>query len=205
MDEQALRGLIADVKDGKLSRRDFINRMVARWTDRAARGPDAELFGRRARPDEIRLQADQARRRRAAQDPVVAGRDAAQSAFRDRHQGSGRLAHLLRAARELGPGGYLFPVLAAEIPDLENGGLSKDGKSVTWKLKQGVTWHDGKPFTADDVVFNWRIRGRPGDRGDHQSAPIRTSRSRRSTTTRCACCSPSRRRSGLTPSSACAG
>src|SRR5579862_8419298 len=29
MDEQALRGLIAEVKDGKLSRRDFINRMIA--------------------------------------------------------------------------------------------------------------------------------------------------------------------------------
>jgi peptide/nickel transport system substrate-binding protein len=26
---------------------------------------------------------------------------------------------------------------------------------VTWKLKQGVKWHDGKPFTADDVVFTW--------------------------------------------------
>src|SRR5581483_2197079 len=53
------------------------------------------------------------------------------------------------------PDGFLYPVLAAEIPDLENNGLSKDGKSVTWKLKPGVKWHDGKPFTADDVVFNW--------------------------------------------------
>ena len=38
---------------------------------------------------------------------------------------------------------------------MANGGLSKDGKTVTWKLKRGVTWHDGKPFTADDCVFNW--------------------------------------------------
>ena len=33
--------------------------------------------------------------------------------------------------------------------------------SVTWKLKQGVTWHDGKPFTADDVVFNWEYAKDP--------------------------------------------
>src|SRR5688572_30856629 len=41
------------------------------------------------------------------------------------------------------------PVLAAEMPTRENGGLSADGTSVSWRLKKGVTWHDGKPFTAD--------------------------------------------------------
>ena len=51
--------------------------------------------------------------------------------------------------------GNLIPCLAAEIPTRQNGGLAADGTSVTWKLKQGVTWHDGKPFTADDVVFTW--------------------------------------------------
>ncbi|MDO9075255.1 MAG: peptide ABC transporter substrate-binding protein [Rubrivivax sp.] len=51
--------------------------------------------------------------------------------------------------------GNLVPVLAAEVPSRENGSLAADGRSVTWKLKRGVTWHDGKPFTADDVVFNW--------------------------------------------------
>src|ERR1043165_4715854 len=59
------------------------------------------------------------------------------------------------------PDGFLIPVLATEIPDLENGGLAKDGMSVTWKLKQGVQWHDGKPFTADDVVFNWEYARDP--------------------------------------------
>ena len=54
-----------------------------------------------------------------------------------------------------GPDGDLMPALAAEIPSLQNGGMAKDGMSVTWKLKQGVKWHDGKPFTADDCVFNW--------------------------------------------------
>ncbi|MCS6996780.1 MAG: peptide ABC transporter substrate-binding protein [Casimicrobiaceae bacterium] len=57
--------------------------------------------------------------------------------------------------------GNLVPVLAAEIPTRENGGLSPDGRSVTWKLKRGVTWHDGQPFTADDVVFNWEYCRNP--------------------------------------------
>jgi peptide/nickel transport system substrate-binding protein len=51
------------------------------------------------------------------------------------------------------PDGNLSPNLAAEIPTLQNGGVAKDGRSVTWKLKKGVVWHDGKPFTADDCVF----------------------------------------------------
>ena len=57
--------------------------------------------------------------------------------------------------------GNLVPQLAAEIPTRANGGLSADGKSVTWKLKKGVTWHDGKPFTADDVVFTAAYAGDP--------------------------------------------
>jgi peptide/nickel transport system substrate-binding protein len=52
--------------------------------------------------------------------------------------------------------GNLEPVLAAELPSRANGGLAADGKSVIWKLKQGVMWHDGQPFTADDVIFNWQ-------------------------------------------------
>jgi peptide/nickel transport system substrate-binding protein len=51
--------------------------------------------------------------------------------------------------------GSMLPILAAEIPTLQNGGVAKDGTSVTWRLKKGVTWHDGAPVTADDVVFNW--------------------------------------------------
>lgn len=55
----------------------------------------------------------------------------------------------------------LQPVLAAEIPSRDNGGLSADGKTVIWKLKRGVTWHDGAPFGADDVVFNAQYAGDP--------------------------------------------
>jgi peptide/nickel transport system substrate-binding protein len=57
--------------------------------------------------------------------------------------------------------GNLAPVLAAEIPDIENGGVAPDGMSVTWKLKKDVKWHDGRPFTADDVVFNWEYAADP--------------------------------------------
>lgn len=57
--------------------------------------------------------------------------------------------------------GNLIPQLAAEIPSRQNGGVSADGRSVTWKLKRGVTWHDGKPFTADDVVFTAAYAGDP--------------------------------------------
>ena len=59
------------------------------------------------------------------------------------------------------PEGNLNLVLAAEIPSIQNGGLAVDGKSVTWKLKPGVKWHDGHPFTADDVVFNWEYARDP--------------------------------------------
>jgi peptide/nickel transport system substrate-binding protein len=51
--------------------------------------------------------------------------------------------------------------LAAELPSHENGLLDPAGKWVTWKLKPGVTWHDGKPFTADDVVFTWQYASDP--------------------------------------------
>ena len=50
--------------------------------------------------------------------------------------------------------GKPVPILAAEIPSLGNG-VAEDGMSVTWKLKQGVTWSDGEPFTADDVKFTY--------------------------------------------------
>jgi peptide/nickel transport system substrate-binding protein len=39
--------------------------------------------------------------------------------------------------------------------------LAADGRSVTWKLKRGVKWHDGQDFSADDVVFNWEYGRNP--------------------------------------------
>jgi peptide/nickel transport system substrate-binding protein len=55
----------------------------------------------------------------------------------------------------------LVPILAAEIPSLQNGGVAGDGSSVTWKLKKGVKWHDGQPFTAADVAFTYRYLSDP--------------------------------------------
>ncbi len=52
--------------------------------------------------------------------------------------------------------GRLIPILAAEIPSLENGGVAADGRSVTWALKPDVEWADGTPFTADDVLFTFQ-------------------------------------------------
>jgi peptide/nickel transport system substrate-binding protein len=49
--------------------------------------------------------------------------------------------------------GNIVPALAAEVPTVANGGVSADLKSITWKLKKGVVWSDGTPFTAADVEF----------------------------------------------------
>jgi peptide/nickel transport system substrate-binding protein len=62
---------------------------------------------------------------------------------------------------DVGPDGQFFPLLAAEVPTVENGGISADG--LTWKvtLREGVTWHDGQPFTAEDVKFTLELLMNP--------------------------------------------
>lgn len=57
--------------------------------------------------------------------------------------------------------GKLVLFLAAEEPTVANGGIARDGNSVTWKLKKGVKWSDGKPFTAADVVFTYQFITNP--------------------------------------------
>ncbi|MEI6098676.1 MAG: peptide ABC transporter substrate-binding protein [Alphaproteobacteria bacterium] len=49
--------------------------------------------------------------------------------------------------------GNLIPKLAAEIPTVENGGISADLTTITWKLQPGLKWSDGSDVTADDAVF----------------------------------------------------
>lgn len=51
------------------------------------------------------------------------------------------------------PDGEIIPRLAAEIPSLENGGISEDLTQITWKLKEGLKWSDGSDVTAEDVKF----------------------------------------------------
>jgi len=60
------------------------------------------------------------------------------------------------------PDGTYGAVLAKEVPTLQNGGVSADGKTITYKLKEGVTWADGSPFTCDDVKFTWQAVMTPG-------------------------------------------
>lgn len=50
--------------------------------------------------------------------------------------------------------GGLIPDLVAEVPTVENGGISADGINWHLKLNDKAKWHDGTPFTADDVAFN---------------------------------------------------
>lgn len=50
----------------------------------------------------------------------------------------------------------VVPLLAAEIPTLANGGVTlrpDGGMDVVWRLRPGVHWHDGTPFTSADVQF----------------------------------------------------
>ncbi|MGH7727918.1 MAG: peptide ABC transporter substrate-binding protein [Vulcanimicrobiaceae bacterium] len=49
------------------------------------------------------------------------------------------------------------PELCTEVPTQQNGGISPDGKTITWHLRRGVRWSDGAPFTADDVVFSTKL------------------------------------------------
>src|SRR5471032_2339233 len=161
MNEHDIRGLIDRVKSGGLSRRGFAKRL-------AAVGLTAPM---------------------ATQILMASGVAMAQSTpvYKPTKRGSGGLLKMLwwQGPTLLNPhfatgtkdqdasrlfyeplaawdnSGNLRPVLAASIPGREDGTLAADGKSVTWKLKQGVKWHDGKPFTADDVVFTWEYAKNP--------------------------------------------
>jgi peptide/nickel transport system substrate-binding protein len=57
---------------------------------------------------------------------------------------------------EFAPDGSILPVLVEEVPTVENGGISEDLTSITYKLLPDVVWSDGTPFTANDVVFTWQ-------------------------------------------------
>jgi peptide/nickel transport system substrate-binding protein len=163
MDEKALRGLIDDVKDGTLSRRSFVQRMVALGLTGPMAAQMLTWSGIPAAAASEKFVYKPTKRGGGGALKVLWWQGATllnpHFATGTKDQDGSRIFYEPLAGWD--PDGDLFPVLAAEIPSRENGGLAADGKSVTWKLKRDAKWHDGKPFTADDVVFNWEYAKDP--------------------------------------------
>ncbi len=72
--------------------------------------------------------------------------------FKDRDAG----AITLEPLAKYDPDGALVPALATEIPTLQNGGISSDLTSITWRLRNNLKWSDGSRLTAHDAVFTWQ-------------------------------------------------
>jgi peptide/nickel transport system substrate-binding protein len=161
MDEQALRGLIEKVKVGKLSRRSFINRMIALGLTAPMASQMLGYCG--VAQAQGKFQYKPTKRGGGGALKVLWWQGATllnpHFAVGTKDQDGSRIFYEPLAGWD--PDGEMFPALAAEIPSRQNGGVAADGISVTWKLKRGVQWHDGKPFTADDVVFNWEYASDP--------------------------------------------
>jgi peptide/nickel transport system substrate-binding protein len=68
------------------------------------------------------------------------------------------MAYLVRGDKN---GEANVPELATQVPSKANGGISADGKTITWHLRTGVVWSDGAPFDANDVVFTTNLVNDP--------------------------------------------
>ena len=161
MNEHELRALAGEVKEGKLSRRAFITRMVALGLTAPMASQMLDFVGVARADTKFNYKPTKrggggALRLLWWQAPTLLNPHFATGT---KDQDASRVFYEPLAGWDAD--GNLVAILAAEIPSRENGGLAADGKSVTWKLKQGVKWHDGKPFTADDVVFNWEYAADP--------------------------------------------
>src|SRR5437762_5298884 len=161
MTERELRDLIAAVKAGEVSRRIFVRRMIGLGLT----APFAGMLLSRAGVAQAAAKFEYKPTKAGGGGPLKTLFWQAptllnpQFAIGTKDQEGSRIFYEPLAAWD--PDGNLVPMLAAEIPDLENGGVASDGMSATWKLKKDVTWHDGRPFTADDVVFNWEYAADP--------------------------------------------
>jgi len=163
MDEPTIRSLIRDVKVGRLTRRRFVQIMVGLGLTAPMAAQMLTASGVVAQPKAAAPAFTPTKRGGGGplrvlwwQSPTLLNPHFATGT---KDQDGSRIFYEPLAAYD--PDGNLSPVLAAEIPSVDNGGLAKDGTWVTWNLKKGVQWHDGKPFTADDVVFNWEYAADP--------------------------------------------
>ena len=162
MDERELRGLIERVKRGRLSRRGFIQRMMMVGLTAPMATQLLAISG--VAMAQTKYPEYKPKKRGGGghlkvlwwQGPTLLN---PHFAVGTKDQDGSRLFYEPLAGWDAD--GNLKPVLAASIPGREDGTLAADGKSVTWKLKKGVTWHDGKPFTADDCIFNWEYAKDP--------------------------------------------
>ncbi|HUY40657.1 MAG TPA: peptide ABC transporter substrate-binding protein [Candidatus Dormibacteraeota bacterium] len=59
--------------------------------------------------------------------------------------------------------GNPVPMLAAQVPTLENGGVSRDGLAITYHLRRDAYWTDGVPVTARDVKWSWQAIMNPNN------------------------------------------
>jgi peptide/nickel transport system substrate-binding protein len=161
MDERELRTLIGEVKRGRLSRRHFVQTMIGLGLTAPLAAQMLASSGVAQAQSKLAYKPT----KRGGGGPLKTlwwqGATLLNPHFATgtKDQDGSRIFYEPLASWD--PDGNLAPTLAAEIPTVQNGGLAKDGKSVTWKLKKGVTWHDGKPFTADDCVFTWEYIADP--------------------------------------------
>jgi peptide/nickel transport system substrate-binding protein len=161
MNERELRTLIADVKTGRLSRRSFVQRMIAFGLTAPMAGAMLSHAGVANAATAIPYKPPKAGGGGVLkllfwQAPTLLNPHFATGT---KDQEACRLFYEPLAGWD--KDGNLVPILAAEIPSKDNDGLKEDGLSMVWKLKQGVKWHDGVPFTADDVIFNWQYSTNP--------------------------------------------
>jgi peptide/nickel transport system substrate-binding protein len=155
MDEHGLRSLIAQVRAGRVSRRRFVQTMVGLGLTAPLAAQMLASAG--VAQAQTKWSSNPTKRGGGGllktlwwQAPTLLN---PHFAVGTKDQDASRIFYEPLASFD--PDGNLIPFLAAEVPSVQNGGVSRDGRSVTWKLKKNVAWHDGKPFTADDVVFNW--------------------------------------------------
>jgi peptide/nickel transport system substrate-binding protein len=161
MEERELRALIAQVKSGRLSRRGFVQMMVGLGLTAPLAAQMLASAGVAQAQTKLTYKPTKRGGGGALKTLWWQGATLLNPHFAvgTKDQDGSRIFYEPLASWD--PDGNLVANLAAEIPSVQNGGVGKDGKSVTWKLKKGVQWHDGKPFTADDVVFNWEYAADP--------------------------------------------